>query len=218
MAHRPDTDSDFMTQPTPQMQAISLRYAALPPESRAAFRQRVAAQHIDPATLPIVPIARSAAHGGDAPLSFEQEHLWFLWKLQPDNPAYHMPGAIELDGELDAAALDHALGSVAQQHQSLCTRFFQRADGELRQTTEGTPRPACRLHDLRGADGTALDATLDAALRRAAVEPFDLEAGPPVRADLFRIGASRYVLLLTLHHIVTDGHSMSVLIRALAQA
>ncbi|MFM0400732.1 amino acid adenylation domain-containing protein [Paraburkholderia aspalathi] len=207
-----------MTQPTPQMQAISLRYAALPPESRAAFRQRVAAQHIDPATLPIVPIARSAASGGDAPLSFEQEHLWFLWKLQPDNPAYHMPGAIELDGELDAAALDHALGSVAQQHQSLCTRFFQRTDGELRQTTEGTPRPACRLHDLRGADGTALDATLDAALRRAAVEPFDLEAGPPMRADLFRIGASRYVLLLTLHHIVTDGRSMSVLIRALAQA
>ncbi|MFM0609409.1 amino acid adenylation domain-containing protein [Paraburkholderia sediminicola] len=207
-----------MTQPTPQMQAISLRYAALPPERRAAFRRRVAAQHIDPAALPIVPIAQSAASGDDAPLSFEQEHLWFLWKLQPDNPAYHMPGAIELDGELDAAALDHALASVAQQHQSLCTRFFQRADGELRQTAEGAPRPACRLHDLRGTDPAALDATLDAALRRATVEPFDLEAGPPMRADLFRIGPTRYVLLLTLHHIVTDGHSMTVLIHALAQA
>ncbi|SDR22076.1 non-ribosomal peptide synthase domain TIGR01720/amino acid adenylation domain-containing protein [Paraburkholderia fungorum] len=204
-----------MTQPNPQMLALSRRYAALPPERRAEFRQRVAAQSIDPATLPVVPIA---AAENTAPLSFEQEQLWFLWKLQPDNPAYHMPGAIELDGELDIAALDLALRHVARQHQSLMTRFVQRADGEPRQTIDGTPWPQCRVHDLRDAQGQVESSALDAALRRAVAEPFDLEAGPPMRTDLFRIGASRHVLQLTLHHIITDGQSMTVLIRALAQA
>jgi amino acid adenylation domain-containing protein/non-ribosomal peptide synthase protein (TIGR01720 family) len=205
------------------MLAISRRYAALPPERRAEFRRRVAAQSIDPATLPIV---RIAAQDNDAPLSFEQEQLWFLWKLQPDNPAYHMPGAIQLDGDLDLAALDAALRHVAQQHQSLCTRFVQRADGEPRQTIDGTPLPVVRVHDLRDASedigeykhDNTLDPALDAALRKAVVEPFDLEAGPPLRADLFRVGPTRHVLLLTLHHIITDGHSMTVLIRALAEA
>ncbi|WP_082722354.1 non-ribosomal peptide synthetase [Burkholderia mayonis] len=199
-----------MTQATPHMRTISLRYAALPPERRAAFRQRVVAQQIDPATLPIVPIATA---GDDAPLSFEQEHLWFLWKLQPDNPAYHMPGAIDLDGDLDVAALAAALRIVSQQHQSLRTRFVRQPDGTLRQTVRDAPLPALRLHDLRGAPQT-----LDEALRHAAVESFDLESGPPLRADLFQVDDARHVLLLTLHHVVTDGHSMTVLIGALVHA
>ncbi len=198
------------------MLALSQRYAALPPERRAAFRQRVAEQRIDPGALPVVPLADADNNeGGDAPLSFEQEHLWFLWKLQPDDPAYHMPGALDLHGALDAEALDEALRRVAQRHQGLRTRFVQRADGELRQTVAGTPLPVCRRHDLRGEQANAT--ALDAAMRRAAAAPFDLEAGPPMRADLFCIGETHHVLLLTLHHIVTDGQSMNLLVRDIAQ-
>ncbi|HSU83481.1 MAG TPA: condensation domain-containing protein, partial [Thermoanaerobaculia bacterium] len=154
-------------------------------------------------------IERVARDGAPLPLSFAQQRLWFLDRLEPGSPLYNMPAAVELRGRLYPAALAAALGEIARRHEALRTTFREEA-GEPEQIVAEPARFPLPLIDLQGHPEEA--ALLgDAEARR----PFDLGRGPLLRAALLRLGAGEHVLLVTMHHIVSDGWSTGVLVREL---
>jgi len=167
-----------------------------------------------PATLPVVAavIRRAAAPGEGvaevAPLSVVQQRLWFLDRLQPGNPAYHLAWAFTLAGDLDRAALKAALDGLAARHGSLRTRFAER-DGEPVQVVE--PPAGLPLAAL-----AAPAEQVPALAGDFAARTFNLADGPPARTLLITSGPALHTLVLVIHHIVADGWSFGVLARELA--
>jgi natural product biosynthesis luciferase-like monooxygenase protein/amino acid adenylation domain-containing protein len=166
-----------------------------------------------PAPPPLVPAPR----GGVLPLSFAQERLWFLAQLDRGSAAYNMPSALRLRGALDPAVLAAALHEVGQRHEALRTTFEADAGRPFQVIA-----PVARL-PLEVADLTALPPSRreEEALRMAAeeaVRPFALDRGSLLRSRLLHLGEGEHVLLLTMHHIVSDGWSMDVLARELSAA
>ncbi|MEM7357111.1 MAG: condensation domain-containing protein, partial [Acidobacteriota bacterium] len=153
----------------------------------------------------------------DAPLSFAQQRLWFLDRLEPGSGAYHIARSIPLEGPLDLAALDGALIEIVRRHQALRTVFLSR-DGEPRQRLEPTPATLLATVDLRhveaGHRNDRAQAEIEAAVRR----PFDLRQDLMLRALVLRLGETAWELLLDLHHIAADGVSMEVFARELSTA
>ncbi|WP_423194302.1 amino acid adenylation domain-containing protein [Cupriavidus sp. H18C2] len=152
----------------------------------------------------------------DAPLSFSQQRLWFLLQYEPGSTAYNQTRAFVLRGALDRAALERALRAVLARHPALRTRFV--ADGQApgalpRQVVE--PAPAFALAEAPLAAG---DAALHARIDAEAARPFDLAQAPLLRATLLARGADDHVLLLSLHHIVSDAVSNAVIARDLSAA
>jgi amino acid adenylation domain-containing protein/non-ribosomal peptide synthase protein (TIGR01720 family) len=143
------------------------------------------------------------------PLSPAQERLRFLWKLDPHSPAYHLARAVRLAGALDVAALRRALEALVARHGALRARFIEE-DGVAAQEIADSAAYDWREIALR--DPAALRATLRALAR----EPFDLEAGPLLRASLVALGDERHALIVVTHHIVSDGWSQALLVRELA--
>ncbi|MFG6100119.1 condensation domain-containing protein [Leptothoe sp. ISB3NOV94-8A] len=154
-------------------------------------------------------------HPNTFPLSFAQQRLWFLDQLQPGNPAYTMMATVRLRGDLDVAALKCAWQDLVQRHESLRTRFVL-VDGQPYQRVQ--PTGAVSLTQLDWQDLPSADPT--AAIQSQALklvqQPFDLEQDGLVRSHLIQLQTETHVLLLTLHHIISDGWSMEVLIRELA--
>ncbi|MGW2952503.1 non-ribosomal peptide synthase/polyketide synthase, partial [Streptomyces eurythermus] len=145
-----------------------------------------------------------------APLSYAQQRLWFLDRFEPGGTAYTTLSVLRLHGALDTGALRTALDGLVARHGALRTTFAEH-DGQARQFVH-PPRPVdLPVDDL--ADGAALDALLD----REAATPFDLATGPLLRARLARLAADEHVLVLAVHHIVTDGWSGGVLARDLGE-
>src|SRR5262245_51875416 len=149
------------------------------------------------------------------PLSFAQQRLWFLHLLDPQSSAYNMPFALRLSGQLDVPALERALNEIVRRHEVLRTTFAE-LDGEpvqLIATTQPLELPLTDLSDL-------LPQTREAETRRltlqAALRPFDFARGPMLRAGLLRLGEEEHVLSLTMHHIVSDGWSIGVLVHEFA--
>jgi amino acid adenylation domain-containing protein len=164
-----------------------------------------------PMLPPVVPVERTGA----LPVSFAQERLWFLDRLEPGSATYNIPVAWRLGGALDEAALEHALGEIVRRHEALRTTFADR-DGTPVQVVAPFGGFALSIDDL----SHIADADREAEVRRRAGEearrPFDLSAGPLFRAALLRVGEEDRVLLLSMHHIVSDGWSMGVLFRELS--
>ncbi len=169
-------------------------------------------------TPPIPPITR-AGRAGPLPLSFTQERLWFIHQLDPRSAAYNIARAVRLRGAFDLPALEAAFTELVRRHEILRTTF-RVVDGEPRQF----PAPPAPFHvavlDLPGADaGSAVQAERLAQayglVELAAREPFNLERGPLLRATVIRLDAYDQVLLLSMHHIISDAWSMSVLGREL---
>ncbi|HEU0054786.1 MAG TPA: condensation domain-containing protein, partial [Longimicrobium sp.] len=163
-----------------------------------------------PVLPPVVPVERAGA----PPLSFAQERLWFIDRLDPGSATYNIPVGWRLGGALDEPALERALGEIVRRHEALRTTFAE-VDGspvQLVAPFAGFVLPVEELSELDEADR-------EAAVRRRAGEEarraFDLSAGPLFRAALLRLGEEDRVLLLTMHHIVSDGWSMGVLFREL---
>ena len=149
---------------------------------------------------------------GDFPLSFAQEGLWFLNRLEPDSPDYLAALAWRVDGPLDRERLDRALGRLVGRHESLRTTFPLVGTEPVQRVTAAAGLTAS-WHDLRH-----LPDPLDTAVRQAGEElhrPFDLGDGPLFRALVWQLDATDHVLVLAMHHIVSDGWSMGVLVREL---
>ncbi|WP_367127291.1 non-ribosomal peptide synthase/polyketide synthase [Saccharothrix sp. HUAS TT1] len=136
--------------------------------------------------------------GGDAPLSFAQQRLWFLDQFSPGGTEYATPLAVRLRGGLDVPRLERALTALVERHETLRTTF---------PAVDGLPVTALR---------PAAPVVLPVVDALPAVEPFDLAEGPLFRPALVRLGPDDHVLALTMHHIVTDGWSGGVLVSDLA--
>jgi amino acid adenylation domain-containing protein len=150
--------------------------------------------------------------GGEVPLSAPQQRLWFLERLAPGNSAYHVAVAVEVKGRLDVEALRQSLNIIIERHESLRTTFHTKAGVPVQRIL-----PPFAL-DLPILEATAQDeATWWAEVQRHATvdatRPFDLLRGPLIRATVVRHTPDHHVLLLTLHHLITDGWSMGVLAR-----
>jgi amino acid adenylation domain-containing protein/non-ribosomal peptide synthase protein (TIGR01720 family) len=157
----------------------------------------------------LVPGQSSAPHiprvprGGDLPLSFAQQRLWFLDQLLPDHTMYHLPLVVHITGPLDPDHLREALSRLVDRHEILRTTFGVR-DGEPRQHI-GPPDAHLRVIEPVGA--VSPEELVVSEMRT----PFDLARGPLLRATTLRLGPERQVLVLVLHHAIADGWSMGVL-------
>nr|6OYF_A Chain A, Txo1 [Eleftheria terrae]6OZV_A Chain A, Txo1 [Eleftheria terrae]6P4U_A Chain A, Txo1 [Eleftheria terrae] len=142
----------------------------------------------------------------NAPLSFAQQRLWFIAQMSREaSGAYHVPGGLRLRGELDEVALRAALDRIMARHEVLRTRF-EWHEGEPVQCIDAEARFPLVRQELEGEA-----AELAHWQQVEARSPFDLGTGPLIRGRLLKLGAQEHVLLLTMHHIVSDGWSMSVL-------
>jgi amino acid adenylation domain-containing protein len=165
------------------------------------------------AAPPIVPVGRDR----HLPLSFAQERLWFLAQLEPESAAYNVPSVLRFNGPLDAGALAGALTAVVERHEALRTTFAQ-ADGGPVQVIAPPGPVAWPLVDLAALPGRRREQTARRLASTEAVRPFDLARGPLLRPLLLRLDPRSHVAVLNLHHVVTDGWSMGILVRELGGA
>ncbi|MFC8535892.1 amino acid adenylation domain-containing protein [Streptomyces sp. NPDC057249] len=158
---------------------------------------------------PVLPVADRPE---PLPLSYAQQRLWFLNRLEGPSSSYNIPLVLDLDGPLDTDALRAALRDVVERHEALRT-VFPEQDGIPHQLVLSADIVAPRLP----VESTA-PAWLEAAVMNAVDEPFDVAADPPLRARLLRTAPGHHVLVLVLHHIAGDGWSLAPLARHLGDA
>ncbi len=166
--------------------------------------------------LPAGPARRAGARV-TAPLSFAQERFWFLDQLAPGGSPYTMTLPWLLEGRLDTAALEQAFNVVIQRHEALHTTFPV-INGRPWQAI--APKLDFKLEwlDLGSQPEAEREAAAQRLMQDHASRPFDLAHGPLVRAVVFRLAPRRFMLLVTLHHIISDGSSNDILMRELSAA
>ncbi|WP_328928131.1 non-ribosomal peptide synthase/polyketide synthase [Streptomyces sp. NBC_00190] len=179
---------DLFDRPTPAMLAAGITTVAAPP---------------------LTPAVRGTALPVSFPLSFAQARVWLAAEIDPEGTEYNTGGAVRLRGDLDVAALEAALGELVARHESLRTTFAT-VDGQGVQIIH----PAAPVR-LTAADCPPAD--IDRVVRAHHAVPFDLSTGPLLRPLLLRVAAADHLLVLSMHHIVTDGWSMGVLLRELGE-
>ncbi|MEE8524255.1 MAG: condensation domain-containing protein, partial [Thermoanaerobaculia bacterium] len=159
---------------------------------------------------PLAKTAADAAPSDEAPLSFTQERLWFLDRLEPGSPVYNIPMAVRVGGVLDRSLLAASLRKLVQRHAILRTTCGLR-DGQPVQRVAADATVDLAVVDLSGLDQHR--AAAEARRRMAAEErqPFDLRRGPLLRTRLLEMPSQQQILLLTCHHFVADGWSIQVL-------
>ncbi|HEX2092214.1 MAG TPA: condensation domain-containing protein, partial [Longimicrobiaceae bacterium] len=179
----------------------------------AELAQRVEA--LRHAELPVLPAVVPTGRTGPLPLSFAQERLWFIDRMQPGSSTYNLPLALRLRGPLHTGALQRALGEILRRHEALRTVFAE-VDGSPAQLVAPFGGFALPVADLSGLGEAAREAEARRRATEEALRPFDLAAGPLFRARLLRLSGEEHLLLLSMHHIVSDGWSLGVLFRELA--
>ena len=160
---------------------------------------------------PIRPVPRD----GELPLAFPQQRFWFLEHLQSDSATYHMSVACRLTGRLDVAVLTQSLSEIIKRQEALRTTFT---------TVEGRPLQVIAPHlellvpvlDLRGLSTTARQAEVQRLATAEAEHPFHLARGPLLRTTLLWLDEAEHLLLLTIHHIISDGWSSRLFFREMA--
>ena len=144
--------------------------------------------------------------------SYAQIRQWFLWQLEPASTAYHISGALRLKGELDVDALQASFKALVTRHESLRTVFRGREDGQVEQVILDEDHLSFEATDL----STMAEAKRIQQMQGLAVSwhqrPFDLEHGPLLRIGLIREAADRHLLVVVMHHIISDGWSMQIIV------
>ncbi|HYP25734.1 MAG TPA: amino acid adenylation domain-containing protein, partial [Blastocatellia bacterium] len=159
----------------------------------------------------IRPVPRGAA----LPLSYAQERMWFLDRLVPGNPTYIIPAAIRISGGLDIEAFSSSLREVVRRHESLRTGFAVLEDRPV-QLINGVPDTVLPVVDLSGLEARAIEAEVARRVSGDAREPFELSGGSMFRAKLLKLGEEDFLFLMAMHHIISDGWSMGVLMNELS--
>ncbi|EEF60978.1 amino acid adenylation domain protein [Pedosphaera parvula Ellin514] len=150
----------------------------------------------------------------NAPLSFSQRRLWFIDRLEPGSHAYNVPLAIRLEGTLNVAALEQSLNKIIERHEALRTTISF-VDGSLAQVTTPHLKLALAITDLRKLDEADRDAHAKMVIEEDARKPFDLERGPLIRGTLVKLDDVRNELLVVMHHIISDGWSLGLILTEL---
>ncbi len=187
---------------------LARRFIGLPLEKRQLFLQALQKEGVDFSRFPIP--AGVEVEDRQA-LSYAQQRMWFLWQLDPASGAYNLPGAVRLKGTFNPGAMEQAFASLVARHETLRTVFQRQADERLLQVAADTSLTVDQVDLSHLAPDEREQAVNDAATRQSLLA-FDLERGPLLRVQLLKLDAQEHVLLLTLHHIVSDGWSMNVLI------
>ena len=160
---------------------------------------------------PLVPISRDTV----LPLSFAQQRLWFLDQMEPGSSFYNIPAAVRLRGALNIEALERTLSEVVRRHEVLRTHFIS-IDGEPVQVIEPARPIKLEVLDLSDLDEAERTAETQRLVAEESARAFDLTTGPLLRMSLIRLGAEEHVALVMMHHIVSDGWSIGVLVREVA--
>ncbi|NVJ03794.1 amino acid adenylation domain-containing protein [Myxococcus sp. AM001] len=167
------------------------------------------------ATAPEQELAlRPGTHGSDVPLSFAQERLWFMEQLHPGTATYNIPVFYRITSPLDVGVLQRALDEVLRRHEALRATFAAGESGPVARITPSRAFPLS-LIDLRHLPAEARDTEVSRITAEQAQRPIDLLTGPLLQGTLLRVGEQDHHLLLTVHHIVSDGWSVGVLMREL---
>ncbi len=164
-----------------------------------------------PERPPLTPVARNR----DLPLSYAQQRIWVIDRLEPAGALYNIPRAVRLRGALDVPALHAALNEIARRHESLRTTFGV-SHGEPVQIIAAQFELPLTVEDLSQLPIEEREPAARASARAEAIAPFDLSTGPLVRARLLRLAENDHVFLFTSHHIVSDGWSAGVFFSELA--
>ena len=167
------------------------------------------AELMEPGRSHMLAITAAKRDGTAIPLSYAQERLWFLAQLEGDSSTYNVPGAVQIDGPLDVAILHRAVDELVRRHEVLRTTFPAIEGVAVQQIA---PAPTVSLQVIEVSD---LSISLTDWLSQEAESPFDLATGPLIRLTLLRQGERRAVLAITMHHIISDGWSVGVLIQEL---
>ena len=149
------------------------------------------------------------------PLSFAQQRLWFLDQVDPGNPAYIIPAAVELKGPLDRAILEESINEIVRRHEILRVTFSKGQDGPNQNALDRLELELPLVDLSRVPEAERREAARAEAIGEAALA-FDLERGPLLRTRLLKLAQNEFLLLLSIHHIVSDGWSMGVLVSELA--
>jgi amino acid adenylation domain-containing protein len=149
------------------------------------------------------------------PLSFAQQRLWTLDQLVPNNPFYNMPYAFRLEGKFNIQIFRESLDEIVRRHESLRTTFTLMDDQPLQVIAEEL-KIKVKIIDLQGLSPEEQLAEAQRLAGEEAGKPFNLEQGPLLRTTLVKLNHSQHVLLLTMHHIISDGWSMEIFIREMA--
>jgi amino acid adenylation domain-containing protein len=149
------------------------------------------------------------------PASFAQERLWFLDRFEPGSPFYNVPAASRLRARMDLPALTASLNEIVRRHESLRTTFAE-VDGQPVQVIAPRLTVGLAVLDRRHLPPEEREAEVERLAAEEALVPFDLTAGPLLRCTLVRLAAEDSLLLLTLHHIISDAWSLGILFRELS--
>jgi amino acid adenylation domain-containing protein len=161
---------------------------------------------------PLLPIPRSES----IPLSFAQARLWFLDQLQPNSAFYNIPLALRLSGQLNIAALQSSINEIIQRHEALRTNFAT-VEGQPVQVIASTLNCQLQVVNLLHIRESEREIEAQRLVNEQANRPFNLEREPLLRGTVLQLGETEYVLLLTMHHIISDGWSMGVFVRELTE-
>ena len=163
--------------------------------------------------LPMLTIERAAT--GDLPLSFPQQRMWFLNKLEEESAAYHIVLLLDWSGPLSVTALEQSLTEIVRRHESLRTTFPM-VNGQARQVIAPPAKMALPVVDLtQRPSPEEREASAKRIFTDLAQRPFDLENGPLLRVSLLKLEQEQHLFPLVMHHIVTDGWSIGIFMREL---
>ncbi|WP_444546339.1 amino acid adenylation domain-containing protein [Archangium lansingense] len=158
---------------------------------------------------------KRVARGGVLPLSFAQQRLWFLDQLEPGSAFYNVPAVVKLTGVLDVGALERSFEELVRRHEALRTRFGTEGGAPVQVICQ-EPVFAFSVEDLSELPEAVREGEAKRRVEEEAQHPFDLASGPLLRTKLLKLGEREHVLVLVMHHIVSDGWSMGILVRELA--
>ncbi|MFT5756391.1 MAG: amino acid adenylation domain-containing protein [Alteromonadaceae bacterium] len=188
------------------IQRIAERFHQLPATKQELVYQKIRQDGLSVRQFPV--LANSAEIADYRALTYAQQRQWFLWHLDPDSSAYHISGGLILKGELDTVALQQVFTSLVARHESLRTYFEQDYDGQIQQVVHQKVPFKVQHIDLQNTTEYQQKIALDVLTQT----PFDLWQGPLIRVGLLQLAQQKYQLVLVLHHIITDGVSLQIMV------
>ncbi|MGB3292551.1 MAG: amino acid adenylation domain-containing protein [Phormidesmis sp.] len=180
----------------------------------ASLSEAIEAARQEDAPLPL-PAIVPRPQADDRPLSFTQQRLWFLDQLEQGKTAYNVSAAVRFDGQLDRQALSQAIAEIVNRHETLRTHFQLQA-GTVVAAVSPASSVTLEAVDLQGLSEAEQAMAVQQRAEQSHQTAFDLATGPLLRLSLLQLKDTRQVLLLTMHHIISDGWSMEIMLREVA--
>ena len=189
---------------------IAERFAGLSTEQRRVVYDKIRTQGLGIGQFPI--LSRPALQQKTCSPSYAQLRQWFLWRLDPRSNAYHITGALTLKGSLDTEALRGSFSALISRHEALRTVFRDDGEGGAIQVLQAESNFVLHEVDLVHMPKDEREAAKENQVTQLCDVPFDLERGPLLRVGLLRLAEEEHLLVVVMHHIVSDGWSMQLII------